>query len=82
MTIRPNRVKQKLAAGQVATILSGTNDPDLIDQLGPLGPEGIACLAITVGTQPAGGVTPSVPRPYSSSIVTRAFPPPRAPSTP
>jgi 2-keto-3-deoxy-L-rhamnonate aldolase RhmA len=25
----------------VATILSGTNDPDLIDQLGPLGPAGI-----------------------------------------
>jgi 4-hydroxy-2-oxoheptanedioate aldolase len=34
-------VKQKLAAGQVATILSGTNDPDLIDQLGPLGADGI-----------------------------------------
>ncbi len=29
MNIRPNRVKQKLAAGQVATILAGTNDPDL-----------------------------------------------------
>ncbi|MGH6689326.1 MAG: HpcH/HpaI aldolase family protein [Gammaproteobacteria bacterium] len=41
MAIRPNRVKQKLAAGEVATILSGTNDPDLIDQLGPLGPTGI-----------------------------------------
>ena len=41
MTIRPNRVKQKLAAGEVATILSGTNDPDLIDQIGPLGPAGI-----------------------------------------
>ena len=41
MNIRPNRVKDKLAAGQVATILSGTNDPDLIDQLGPLGPAGI-----------------------------------------
>jgi 4-hydroxy-2-oxoheptanedioate aldolase len=41
MNIRPNRVKQKLAAGEVATILSGTNDPDLIDQLGPLGPAGI-----------------------------------------
>ena len=32
MNIRPNRVKQRLAAGQVATILAGTNDPDLIDQ--------------------------------------------------
>jgi 4-hydroxy-2-oxoheptanedioate aldolase len=41
MNIRPNRVKQRLASGQVATILSGTNDPDLIDQLGPLGVDGI-----------------------------------------
>ena len=41
MSIRPNRVKQQLAAGKVATILSGTNDPDLIDQLGPLGADGI-----------------------------------------
>src|SRR3989449_5593464 len=41
MNIRPNRVKQKLAAGQVATILAGTNDPDLIDQLGTLGVDGI-----------------------------------------
>ena len=41
MSIRPNRVKQRLAAGQVATILSGTNDPDLIDQLGTLGADGI-----------------------------------------
>ena len=41
MNIRPNRVKQKLAAGEVAVILSGTNDPDLIDQIGPLGPDGI-----------------------------------------
>ena len=41
MDIRPNKVKQRLAAGQVATILAGTNDPDLIDQLGPLGADGI-----------------------------------------
>ena len=41
MNIRPNRLKQKLAAGQVATILSGTNDPDLIDQLGTLDIDGI-----------------------------------------
>jgi 4-hydroxy-2-oxoheptanedioate aldolase len=34
-------VKQTLAAGRVATILGGTNDPDLIDQLGPLGADGI-----------------------------------------
>jgi 4-hydroxy-2-oxoheptanedioate aldolase len=39
--IRPNRVKDKLAAGKVATILSGTNDPDLIDQLGTLDIDGI-----------------------------------------
>jgi 4-hydroxy-2-oxoheptanedioate aldolase len=39
--IRPNRVKQRLAAGQVATILSGANDPDLIDQLGTLDIDGI-----------------------------------------
>ncbi len=41
MSIRPNRVKQKLAAGQVATILAGTNDADLIDQLGTLDVDGI-----------------------------------------
>src|SRR5438552_2505197 len=41
MSVRPNRVKQRLAAGQVATILAGTNDPDMIDQLGPLGADGI-----------------------------------------
>jgi 4-hydroxy-2-oxoheptanedioate aldolase len=39
--IRPNRVKDKLAAGQVATILSGTNDADLIDQLATLDVDGI-----------------------------------------
>src|ERR1700704_4777175 len=41
MKIRPNRVKDKLAAGQVATILSGTNEPDLIDLLGTLDIDGI-----------------------------------------
>ena len=41
MNIRPNRVKDTLAAGQVATILSGANDPDLIDQLGTLDVDGI-----------------------------------------
>jgi 2-keto-3-deoxy-L-rhamnonate aldolase RhmA len=39
--IRPNRVKDKLNAGQIATILSGTNDPDLIDQLCTLDVDGI-----------------------------------------
>src|SRR5881397_4256243 len=41
MNIRPNRVKQKLAAGHVATIVAGTNEPDLIDQLGTLDVDGI-----------------------------------------
>ena len=41
MSIRPNRVKQALAAGRVATILAGSNDPDLIDQLGTLDVDGI-----------------------------------------
>ncbi len=41
MNIRSNRMKDKLAAGQVATILSGANDPDLIDQLGTLDVDGI-----------------------------------------
>src|SRR5713101_2574749 len=39
--IRSNRVKDKLNAGQIATILSGTNDPDLIDQLCTLDVDGI-----------------------------------------
>jgi 4-hydroxy-2-oxoheptanedioate aldolase len=34
-------VKEKLAAGKVATILSGANDPDLIDQLATLDIDGI-----------------------------------------
>ena len=41
MKIRPNRLKQTLAAGGVGTIIGGTNDPDLIDQLGTLDVEGI-----------------------------------------
>ena len=41
MKIRPNRVKQQLAAGKVATIVAGTNEPDLIDQLGTVGVDGI-----------------------------------------
>src|ERR1041385_7066572 len=41
MSIRPNRIKQRLAAGQAAPIPAATNDPDLIDQLGPLGADGI-----------------------------------------
>ena len=41
MNIRPNRIKQTLAAGRVATIIGGTNDPDLIDQLGTLDVDGV-----------------------------------------
>jgi 2-keto-3-deoxy-L-rhamnonate aldolase RhmA len=41
VNIRPNRMKQALAAGRVATILAGTNDPDFIDQLGTLDVDGI-----------------------------------------
>src|SRR5437870_9984716 len=41
MNIRPNRVKEKLAAGQVATSRSGANVPDLSDQLGTLDVDGI-----------------------------------------
>jgi 4-hydroxy-2-oxoheptanedioate aldolase len=41
MNIRPNRIRQTLAAGRVATIVGGTNDPDLIDQLGALDVDGV-----------------------------------------
>jgi 4-hydroxy-2-oxoheptanedioate aldolase len=41
VNIRPNRIKDQIAAGRVATILSGSNDPDLIDQLGILDVDGI-----------------------------------------
>jgi 2-keto-3-deoxy-L-rhamnonate aldolase RhmA len=41
VNIRRNRLKQTLAAGRVATIIGGTNDPDLIDQLGSLDVDGI-----------------------------------------
>ncbi len=33
VNIRPNRIKQKLAAGEVATILSGAVNADMIDDL-------------------------------------------------
>ena len=41
MNIRPNRLKQTLAGGRVATIIGGSNDPDLIDQLGTFDVDGI-----------------------------------------
>ena len=41
MKLRPNRVKQKLAKGQVATVVQGELTPDLIELLGPLGFDGM-----------------------------------------
>ena len=39
--LRPNRVKQKLAKGQVATVLQGELTPDLVEMLGPSGFDGM-----------------------------------------
>lgn len=41
MRIRPNRIKQKLADGGVACIVSGLSDPDGIDAFGPNGFDGV-----------------------------------------
>jgi len=41
VNIRPNRVKQKLANGEVATILSGFVNADQIDVFGALGADGV-----------------------------------------
>ena len=41
MNIRPNRVKQKLADGGIAYIISGLTDADGIDAFGPNGFDGI-----------------------------------------
>ena len=38
--MRPNRVKHKLANGEAAFVLGGVADPDMIDQLGPVGADG------------------------------------------
>jgi 2-keto-3-deoxy-L-rhamnonate aldolase RhmA len=40
VNIRPNRIKQKLAAGETAFILSGAADADQIDNFGPIGVDG------------------------------------------
>jgi 4-hydroxy-2-oxoheptanedioate aldolase len=40
VNIRPNRIKQKLANGELAFILSGAANADTIDQLGPIGADG------------------------------------------
>ena len=41
MELRTNRAKQKLANGEVVTIVSGITHPDDIDAVGPLGFDGI-----------------------------------------
>ena len=41
MNIRPNRVKQKLAAGQTVYVVAGLDDANMIDQFGPVGFDGI-----------------------------------------
>ena len=40
-TIRPNRVKQKLAAGQTVLSVGGIDSPDLVDLMGPTGVDAI-----------------------------------------
>lgn len=40
MQIRPNRLKQKLAAGESVCVVGGLDDADLIDQFGPVGFDG------------------------------------------
>ena len=41
MELRVNRAKQKLANGEIVTIVSGITHPDDIDAVGPLGFDGI-----------------------------------------
>ena len=41
MELRPNRVKRKLAAGDIAYIAVGMTDPDDIDAFGPCGFDGV-----------------------------------------
>lgn len=41
MNIRPNRVKQKLAAGETVFVASGLDNSDAIDQFGPVGFDGV-----------------------------------------
>ena len=41
MNIRPNRVKQKLAAGEKVYVIAGLHDAETIDQLGPAGIDGV-----------------------------------------
>jgi 2-keto-3-deoxy-L-rhamnonate aldolase RhmA len=41
VNIRPNRVKQKLAAGETVFVASSLDNPDAIDQFGPVGFDGV-----------------------------------------
>ncbi len=41
MELRPNRVKRKLATGDIAYIAVGMTDPDDIDAFGPCGFDGV-----------------------------------------
>lgn len=41
MELRPNRIKRKLANGEVAIIVSGITHPDDIDAIGPVGFDGV-----------------------------------------
>ncbi len=39
--LRPNRVKNKIHSGQVATVVGGYQTPDIIDFMGPIGFDGV-----------------------------------------
>ena len=41
MNIRPNRVRQKLAAGETVHVVGGLDNTDLIDQFGSVGFDGV-----------------------------------------
>lgn len=41
MNIRPNKVKQKLAAGETVCVVGGLDNSDMIDQFGPVGFDGV-----------------------------------------
>ena len=46
MELRPNRIKRKIANGEIAVIVSGLTHPDDIDAVGPIGfelPRNLAC---------------------------------------
>jgi 2-keto-3-deoxy-L-rhamnonate aldolase RhmA len=41
MELRTNRAKQKLAKGEIVTVVMGITHPDDIDAVGPIGFDGI-----------------------------------------